>query len=177
MKNFELRESEAHKGIKALRTALSNQKADLLAFAEVLDQKLASIAQKFKIPLSQVRQVCLLMKKSLSTNVYWQKWNHLYQQLSEKFLPVKEAVESAMKSTPRASSLVENLNSRLRNYFFLRKHLGSGYLDLLRFFLNHRTFRSSRVTERIGKSPTELMTGEKHPHWLEMLGFELFQRT
>jgi hypothetical protein len=27
-----------------------------------------------------------------------------------------------------------------------------------------------------GKSPKELMTGEKHPHWLEMLGFERFQR-
>ena len=67
--------------------------------AEVLDQKLADIAQKFKLSLFQVREVCWLMKKSLSTNVYWQKWNHLYQQLSEKFLPVKEAVESAMKST------------------------------------------------------------------------------
>jgi hypothetical protein len=46
------------------------------------------------------------------------------------------AVSEAMKTTPRTSSLVENLNSRLRNYFFLRKQLGSGYLDLLRFFLN-----------------------------------------
>ncbi len=173
---LQLREDQAHKGIRALRIALSNQKADLLAFAQVLDQKLADIAHKFQISLSQVRQVCLLMKKSLSTNVYWQKWNQVYQQLSEKFLPVKEAVESAMKSTPRASSLVENLNSRLRNYFFLRKHLNSDYLDLLRFFLNHRPFMSSRVTERVGKSPTELMTGKKHPHWLEMLGFELFQR-
>ena len=97
-----------------------------------------------------------------------------------------------MKSTTRASSLVENLkasigyagvspaslslNSRLRNYFFLRKHLNSDYLGLLRFFLNHRTFIESRVTERVGKSPTELMTGKKHPHWLEMLGFERFQR-
>ncbi|VEP18226.1 conserved hypothetical protein [Hyella patelloides LEGE 07179] len=81
-----------------------------------------------------------------------------------------------MKSTPRASSLVENLNSRLRNYFFLRKHLNSDYLALLRFFLNHRRFMASRVPERIGKSPTELMTGEKHPHWLELLGFNLFQR-
>lgn len=160
-----------------MRIALSNQKSDLLAFAEVLDQKLADIAHKFKISLSQVRQVCLLIKKSLSTNLYWQKWNQLYKLLSEKFLPVKEAVESAIKSTPRASSLVENLNSRLRNYFFLRKHLNSDYLDLLRFFLNHRTFIESRVTERIGKSPVELMTGEKHPHWLELLGFELFQRT
>ena len=176
IEELQLREDQAHKGIKALRTALSNQKSDLLAFAEVLDHKLRDIAQKFQISLSQVREVCLLMKKSLSTNVYWQKWNHLYQQLSEKFLIVKEAVESAMKSTPRASSLVENLNSRLRNYFFLRKHLNSDYLDLLRFFLNHRTFMESRVTERVGKSPTELMTGIKHPHWLELLGFELFQR-
>ncbi len=175
VEELELREDQAHKGIRALRTALSNQKRNLLAFAEVLDQKLAVIAQKFRISLSQVREVCLLMKKSLSTNLYWQKWNQLYQQLSVKFLPVTEAVESAMKSTPRASSLVENLNSRLRNYFFLRKHLNSDYLDLLRFFLNHRTFRSSRVPERVGKSPTELMTGDKHPHWLEMLGFELFQ--
>ncbi len=93
------REDQAHKGIRALRIALSNQKTDLLAFAQVLDQKLAEIAHKFQISLFQVRQVCLLMKKPLSTNVYWQKWNHLYQQLSEKFLPVKEAVESAMKST------------------------------------------------------------------------------
>ena len=116
------------------------------------------------------------MKQSLATNLYWPKWNQLYKLLSEKFLPVKEAVEEAMKSTPRASSLVENLNSRLRNYFFLRKHLNSDYLDLLRFFLNHRTFQESRVTERVGKSPTELMTGEKHPHWLELLGFDLFQR-
>ena len=176
IEELELREDQAHKGIKALRVALSNQKEDLLAFAQVLDQKIADLAQNFQISLSQVRQVCLLMKKTLSTNVYWQKWNQLYQQLSDKFLPVKEAVESAMKSTPRASSLVENLNSRLRNYFFLRKHLNSDYLDLLRFFLNHRTFMSSRVSERVGQSPTELMTGKKHPHWLELLGFELFQR-
>ena len=99
IEELERRESKTHKGIKALRVALSNQKGDLLAFAEILDQKLGEIAQSFKIPLSQVREVCLLMKKSLDTNVYWQKWNQLYQLLSEKFLPVKEAVESAMKST------------------------------------------------------------------------------
>jgi len=85
------------------------------------------------------------------------------------------AVSEAMATTPRTSSLVENLNSRLRNYFFLRKQLGSGYLDLLRFFLNHRTFMRSRCPERVGKSPMELMMGQEHPHWLELLGFERFQ--
>ncbi len=82
-----------------------------------------------------------------------------------------------MKETPRASSLVENFNSRLRNYFFLRRTLGNDYLDLLRFFLNHRTFMRSEHPERAGKSPAELLTGEPHLHWLELLGFDLFRRS
>lgn len=81
-----------------------------------------------------------------------------------------------MKQTPRASSLVENLNSRLRNYFTLRKHLGTSYLGLLQYFLNHRKFMSSDCELRQGKSPREVMTGQQHPHWLELLGFKRFQR-
>ena len=72
--------------------------------------------------------------------------------------------------------MVENLNSRLRNYFFLRRSLGDNYLSLLQFFLNHRCFLRSQVPERVGKSPKQLLTGEAHSHWLELLGFERFQR-
>ena len=77
----------------------------------------------------------------------------------------------AMAQTHRCSSMVENLNSRLRNYFALRRQPGVQYQDLLRFFLNHRTFLRSRVPKRVGKSPRQLFTGEAHPHWLTMLGF------
>ena len=45
----------------------------------------------------------------------------------------------------RASSLVENLNSRLRSYFFLRRQLGKDYLTLLQFFLNHRRYLRSET--------------------------------
>ncbi|MDO9714021.1 hypothetical protein [Paracraurococcus lichenis] len=65
---------------------------------------------------------------------------------------------------------MENLNSRLRAYFTLRRHLGGAYLDLLRFFLNHRRFLRSRHAERQGKSPREMMTGQGHQHWLTLLG-------
>ena len=71
----------------------------------------------------------------------------------------------------RASSIIENINSRLRSYFFLRRELGSGYLELLQFFLNHRRFLRSEHSERVDKSPAELLTGKPHPHWLEMLGY------
>jgi hypothetical protein len=76
----------------------------------------------------------------------------------------------------RASSVVENVNSRLRNYFFLRRHLGPGYLALLQFFLNHRRLLRSERPEREGKSPAELLTGERHGHWLELLGCTRFTR-
>ena len=76
----------------------------------------------------------------------------------------------------RASSVIENLNSRLRSYFFLRRHLGEDYLTLLQFFLNHRRFVRSEHPERVGKSPAELLTGQSQPHWLELLGYTLFSR-
>ena len=89
--------------------------------------------------------------------------------MGSKFHALFDTVSRAMADTPRSSSLVENLNSRLRTYFTLRRHLGGSYLDLLRFFLNHRRFMRSRRAERQGKSPRELMTGQGHPHWLTLL--------
>ena len=81
---------------------------------------------------------------------------------------------SGAAHTVRASSVVENLNSRLRSYFFLRRHLGPDYLTLLQFFLNHRRFPRSRHAERVHHSPAELLTGQAHPHWLAMLGYTPF---
>ena len=95
--------------------------------------------------------------------------------MGHKCHSVFEAAILAMAQTPRCSSMVESFNSRLRNYLTLRRQLGGEYLSLLQFFLNHRTFLRSRVAERVGKSPTQLMTGKDHPHWLTLLGFGLPQ--
>ena len=76
----------------------------------------------------------------------------------------------------RASSVIENLNGRLRSYFFLRRHLGGDYLALLQFFLNHRRFVRSEHADRVGKSPAELLSGKPQPHWLELLGYTPFSR-
>ena len=173
-----LREGIGGKKIRKLRKALQNQRDDILGFAKVLDDKLKEIAQRLDTPLYYwVRQMCLFFRKQPTSQAYWKTWEELHQKLSWKFHHLHEAVQEAMKQTPRASSMVENLNSRLRNYFFLRKQLGPSYLNLLQFFLNHRTFMRSECEERVGKSPAELMTGERHPHWLELLGFTRFQQT
>ena len=170
------REAMGGKKVRVLHKALQNQRDDILGFAQVLDDKLTDIAQQLKTPLHLVREMCLLFRKQPTSNAYWQALNQLQQKLPGQFHQLHEAVQVAMKQTPRASSMVENLNSRLRNYFFLRKQLGPDYLNLLQFFLNSRQFMRSECEERVGKSPTELMTGESHPHWLELLGFERFQQ-
>jgi len=106
----------------------------------------------------------------------WQQEALLQKQLGSRFYPLQKAISHLIDSTLRASSVAENLNSRLRNYFFLRKHLGKDYLDLLRFFLNHRRFLRSEYPERTGKSPAEILTGKEHPHWLSLLGFQPFKK-
>jgi hypothetical protein len=86
------------------------------------------------------------------------------------------AIDAPAAGTVRASSLVEDLNCRLRTYFSLRRHLGPDYLELLRFYLNHRVLERSERPERQGKTPAELLTGAAHGHWLELLGFTRFAR-
>jgi len=153
-----------------VRVALQNQRDTLLAFAGVLDAKLADIAQTNAIAEPLLREACELHRLPSTSSAYWQGWNRLQATMGGKFHTLFDAVTQAMTHTPRSSSLVENLNSRLRTYFTLRRHLGNSYLDLLRFFLNHRRFMRSRRSERNGKSPRELMTGSGHPHWLTLLG-------
>jgi hypothetical protein len=164
------REPEDVRRIRPLRVALQNQRDDLLAFASVLDAKLADIAQAHVVPEPLVREACVLHRLPSTSTAYWQGWNRLRAKLGGKFHTLFDAVSRAMAQTPRSSSLVENLNSRLRNYFTFRRHLGGLYLGLLRFFLNHRRFTRSRRAERSDKSPRELMTGQGHPHWLTLLG-------
>jgi hypothetical protein len=119
-----------------------------------------------------VRATCLLHRKPETSGAFWQAWNRLHAAMGREFYDVYAAVSQAMNSTPRSSSLVENLNSRLRHCLTLRRHLNGSraWLGLLQFFFNHRRFMRSRCSERIGKSPREAMTGHDHPHWLTLLG-------
>jgi len=156
--------------------ALTNQRDDLLAFAAQLDRELTVLATQFQLPVATLREV--FNNETLDIDHPW-RWSRdaaLRERLGGRYFAISVAVAELAEHTVRASSVIENLNSRLRNYFFLRRHLGPDYLALLQFFLNHRRFLRSRRPERVGKSPAELLTGQMHPHWLEMLGYTRFTR-
>jgi hypothetical protein len=155
---------------------LANQKAELLAFVEQLDRDIGDLAAWERVPAEVVREMVAVQEMPQSSAQRWQRDGVLHQQLGERYHELSPIVESLRASVVRASSVVENVNSRLRNYFFLRRQIGPESLTLLQFFLNHRRFLRSERAEREGKSPAELLSGQEHKHWLELLGERRFTR-
>jgi hypothetical protein len=163
-------------GLKELGQSLPFQRATLLAFVKPLDEALATLAARAHVPEFLVRELLWVQTRSQKSTRRWQRDAVLRRQLRWRYHALRVAVAKVARQVVRASSVAENLNSRLRCYFFLRRQLGPDYLSLLQFFLNHRRFQRSAHAERVGQSPAELLTGQAHPHWLELLGYQRFQR-
>ncbi len=80
-----------------------NQRDDLLAFARVLDAKLADIAQANDTSEPLVREACVLQRLPSTSTAYWQGWNRLRAKLGGKFHTLFGAVTRAMAQTERVN--------------------------------------------------------------------------
>ena len=168
--------SEYSHRIESVCTTLKNQKPYLLAFTDVLNEKFQAIADEYVFPLDKIWEMCALQRCKIGGDKYAIRSIPLQDYFQNEFDNVEDAVLNALNSTERTSSMVENLHSRLRPYFYLRREIGFCYLDLLRFYLNHTPIMRSEKNERRGKTPTEILTGKTHPNWLEMLGYQRFKK-
>jgi hypothetical protein len=174
---LQARETLCEHRLKPLISVLRRNKAELLAFAQELDEEIALVANYARVAEGVVREMMAVQEMAATSPRRWQRDAVLHRQLAERYHELSELVVVLRQGVVRASSVVENVNSRLRNYLFLRKEVGQGYLELLRFYLNHRRFLRSEHSEREGKSPAELLSGQEHSHWLEMLGYQMFRRS
>jgi hypothetical protein len=162
--------------LRPVCVALANQRDNLLAFAARLDQDLVAVAQVWAVSVGLTREAFQVHLLGDADRRRGPREAALWQALGGRYHGLTQAVAAVAGSVVRASSVVENLNSRLRNYLFLRREVGLDYLALLQFFLNHRRFVRSARPERVGKSPAELLRGEPQAHWLELLGYQRFTR-
>ncbi len=170
---LKLLETKHRHRIHDVVTYFKKQKPKLLAFAHALDSEIEIIAQDYGIPRHAAWDICKLQQY---TKNYGAKAEPLMRLLGDNFYCIENEIVLAMSKIHRASSMVENLNGRLTAYFYLRKHIGQPVLDLLRFFLNYSEYFESDIPGRKGKTPTQILTKEDHPHWLEMLGHTLFKK-
>ena len=160
--------------IKEVRTALLNQEKALLGFVDVMAVHFKSVALKFNVPEYIVWEVCKLQKYKL--NNYHERKISLQRSLTYQCYEIETEVINIMDKIQRASSMVENFNSRVRPYLVVKKTVNNGFLDLLRFYMNHTPIERSFKEERQGKTPAERLNKATHPHWLNMLGFSPLQK-
>ncbi len=69
--------------------------------------------------------------------------------------------------------MVENVNVRIRTYMNLKRIVAKKFFILMKVYFNTKKYRRSRVLQRIGKSPIELLTEKEYPEFLECVGFLL----
>lgn len=88
--------------------------------------------------------------------------------LCNDFESTKTIVFGELDKTIQSSAMVENINSIVRTFLNTsRNRINQEILNLIMFYHNHRRYKAGK---RKGKTPMEILTGEKQKKdWLELL--------
>jgi hypothetical protein len=158
--------------IKSAYTFLNDNKSKILAFVDDLEQEFSKLAKIFNVPVADIWKLCELYRCQRFSEKYYQRSKEIRKKLGEnQYILLLGLIGKIITSTTRASSIIENLNGRIKPYLKIRKQMGRGFNELLKFFINHTPLSCSRKKERKNKTPAELLTKQQHLPWLEMLGF------
>ena len=162
--------------IDAIVTSLNHRRDTLLDVANALNGKFAELANKYDVSIDTIWRVCYSARYDFDSCNYGEESSELEELIGEKYDEIEDAVLLILESTHRCSSMVENLNSRIRPYLDERKSISQKSLGLIQFFLNHKPFMRSKHQRLVNKTAAQALTGKPHQPWLEMLGFAAVKR-
>lgn len=143
----------------------------ILSFLQRLQEGFTTAASEKGIPEESFHIMYQQKAFQSCSREYVQMEYSLGELLGNDYGMARREFNLILGRTKRASSLVENLNSRIRVYMNLKRIVPEKYFTLLKVYLNTRKYHRSRIPERVGKSPLELLTGKKYPEFLEVLGY------
>ena len=91
---------------------------------------------------------------------------HLFRNQLSK---ARATLDDIQKNCFRASSMVENLNSRIRPFIDEKRRVFHKDFSMIRFFLNTMKPFRSRKCERKGRSALDRLTGKECPEFLDIV--------
>jgi hypothetical protein len=150
-------------------TFLKGNLHDVLKFVKKAEIAMEKLALDENIPIEALRLMWMQLRYSTDSAEYNITEAKIGNLLGKRYIEVRNKWDIFLANIVRASSIVENVNSRLRPYLSLKKTVPNGFLDLIQFYFNTKEYRRSHKNHRIGKSPLELLTGKKYPNPLELL--------
>lgn len=142
---------------------------DVLVYLERMEKALRDYALEHGYPGEAFVLLYKLPGYGFGTSGYQAADRRLRHMLKEAYADSYLKVQEILDGVKRASSLVENLNGRLRPYMNLKRMVPEKFLTLLKVYFNTKRYRRSRKAERVGKSPLELLTGQKHEDFYDIV--------
>lgn len=158
-------------GIARETKKVRNNLPQLLSFTTRLEKAFDNCALESGIPPNAFHMMYRQLTHSNESIGYLEIEYALWDMLKDEYNQARSMFWQELKSTKKASSMVENLNGRIRSYIEVKRVIPAGFFVLMKVYFNTRRYKRSRCPERIGKSPIELMTGKPHPDFFEVIGF------
>lgn len=143
----------------------------LLSFVGRLERGIDSLERKTGIPAETYKLLYRQMSYSPDNETSIEICCKLATQLQGKYVEARDELQNLLDITKKASSLVENLNGRIRGYIEVKRIIPSDFFVLLKVYFNTHRYNRSRCNIRKGKSPLELLTNSPQPNFLEALGY------
>lgn len=142
---------------------------DVLIYLERAEKVLREYAMKKGYPEETFVLMYRMQGYHPGSQEYRSADRRLRHILKKKYADAYLEIEGILKGVKRASSLVENVNGRLGRYMNLKRMIPEKFLTLLKVYFNTKKYRRSRKAEHVGKSPLELLTGQEHPDFYDIV--------
>jgi hypothetical protein len=143
----------------------------LLSFIGRLERRMEVVAGETRIPAEAFRLMYQQLTHKSGSPQDCEIQGKLSLMLAEQYSKAQSIFLQLLNRTKKASSIVENLNGRIRVFIEVKRIIPTRFFVLLKVFFNTRRYPRSRYKERVGKSPLELLTGNPEPDFLEALGY------
>ena len=143
----------------------------ILTFIVMLKKEMEKYSKERGIPIEAYEMMYGQLAYDKKSEKYDKLEHKLRRLLMKDYDRARKEFEEILCNVKRASSLVENLNSRIRTYMNVKRMVPTGFFTLMKVYFNTTKYARSRCEERKGKSPLELLTGKEQPEFLEAIGF------
>jgi hypothetical protein len=168
--------------VKDAASYLKNGSEQMLAYKTMIEEQAnnffgeqhAHLAQQFLMPLAELiskyegtyedrEKLDRLAKEIVKLKQAWRSFPFCQEEMDRA---INKAVE-IYKTTHKASSLIECVNSIIRRYLVSYKSIPNWFCDLFTFFWNFRKFSRGK---RKDFAPVELMMGkELKDSWVDLI--------
>ena len=151
--------------LKQIRKSLP----ELLQFLKRLENEMELAASDFHVESHAFHLMYRQRTYGANSKEYALIEKHLHRLFRNRLAEAKKTLAYIQNTCFRASSMVENLNSRIRPFIDEKRRVFHEEFALIRLFLNTMKPFRSRNDNRKGKSALERLTGQVCPDFLDIV--------